>query len=72
MKNYEFKFQINKHRSDFRKGLINRETATTKIDAVAKKMREIAEEYGVYFEKATYSEPKQPLADVKSLFEKKN
>jgi len=35
-------------------------------------MREIAEEYGVYFEKATYSEPKQPLADVKSLFEKKN
>ena len=67
-----FEEQINKHRSDFRKGLINRETATTKIDAVAKKMREIAEEYGVYFEKATYSEPKKPLADVKSLFEKKN
>jgi hypothetical protein len=67
-----FEEQINLYRNDFRKGLINRETAKTKIDEVAKKMREIAEKYGVYFEKATYSQPKEPFESVKGLFERQN
>ena len=33
-------------------------------------MRKLAEEYGVYFEKATYSQPKKPFEDVKGLFER--
>ena len=67
-----FEEQINLYRNDFRKGLINRETAKTKIDEVAKKMRELAEKYGVYFEKATYSQPKEPFESVKGLFERQN
>jgi len=67
-----FEEQINKYRNDYRKGLINRETAKKEIDVVAKKMRELSEKYGVYFEKATYSQPKQPFEDIKGLFERKN
>ena len=70
LKGYEE--QINKHRNDFRKGLINRETAKNKIDKVAKEMRILAEKYGVEFEKATYSQPKKPFEDVKGLFERQN
>jgi len=67
-----FEEQINKYRNDYRKGLINRETAKKEIDIVAKKMRELSEKYGVYFEKATYSQPKEPFEDIKGLFERKN
>jgi len=67
-----FEEQINKYRNDYRKGLINRETAKEQIDIVAKKMRELSAKYGVYFEKATYSEPKESLENIKGLFERKN
>ena len=67
-----FEEQINKYRNDYRTGLINRETAKKEIDSVAKKMREISEKYGVYFEKATYSQPEQPFEEIKGLFERKN
>ena len=70
LKGYEE--QINLYRNDFRKGLINRETAKTKIDKVAKEMRTLAKKYGVEFEKATYSQPKEPFEDVKGLFERQN
>ena len=35
-------------------------------------MRTLAEKYGVEFEKATYSQPKEPFEDVKGLFERQN
>ena len=70
LKGYEE--QINKFRNDYRKGLVNRETAKTKIDEIAKRMRELAEEYGIAFEKATYSQPKEPFESVKGLFDRQN
>jgi len=67
-----FKEQINIVRNEYRRGLINQETAQNRIDLIAKKMRELSEKYGVYFEKATYSQPKKPFEDIKGLFERKN
>tara|TARA_R100000900_G_scaffold146451_1_gene136422 strand:+ start:510 stop:4148 length:3639 start_codon:yes stop_codon:yes gene_type:complete len=70
LKGYEE--QINLYRNKFRKGLMNRETATIKIDEVAKQMRDLADKYGVYFEKANYPDPKKPFESIKGLFERQN
>ena len=49
-----------------------RETAKTKIDEIAKRMRELAEEYGIAFDTATYAKPKEPFESVIYLRDKIN
>ena len=67
-----FKEQMNVIRNNYRKGLINKETAQMKIEKIANKIRNEAAKYEVYFEKADYAEIKEPFEKVTNLFEKKN
>ena len=66
-----YKEQINIIRNKFRKGLINRENAETQIDKTAIKIRELALEYGLKLEQATFADLREPVT-IPNPFEKKN
>jgi len=64
-----FKEQINILRNEFRKGLINRETAKLKIDKTAIKIRKLADEYNIKLEQATFADLREPLT-ISNPFDK--
>ena len=66
-----FKEQINIIRNEYRRGLVNKDSAKEKIKVLANKIREQAAKYDVYFDTADSANMKEPLVDVSNLFEKK-
>ena len=66
-----FREQINLVRSDYRKGLVNKENAKEKINKIANKIRVEAAKYKIYFKLADFAKIEKPLVDVSNLFEKK-
>jgi len=66
-----YKEQINIVKNEFRKGLINRDTAELKIQKTATKIRELADKYKIKLEQATFADLREPLT-IPSPFDKKN
>ena len=67
-----FKEQISELRKDYIKGKINKEEFNMKANKIAEKIKIIADKYQVKFDKATYTDKKEPFEDIKGLFKKKN
>ena len=56
-----FQEQINLEIGKFRRGLVNRDTADKSVDKIADKIRKLADQYNLKFEKAEDADIKQPL-----------
>ena len=67
-----FKEQISELRKDYIKGKINKEEFNMKANKIAEKIKIVADKYQVKFDKATYTDKKEPFEDIKGLFKKKN
>ena len=67
-----YKEQISQLRREYIKGKINKEEFTMKANVIAEKIKEEAAKYQIKFDRATYTDKKEPFEDMKKLFGGKN